>query len=201
MSKRSRSKGRCELGEERGKRSKYEKELKNLSRPMLSPFRTKTCKYFLRDSFCVIHLDVWVGRPTSMRCQHHHHVPTPQTGKHFTLLARYLLKAHSSQWDHEYGRPANAHGVSTTWPGNLTPPAPIDEHEFPTTRRRADPGSPLLQHAREESDARASVHHSEREGTHRSRYLLAPGHLEQDVEVRAKNMSGHGSLKGKTSRR
>ena len=182
------------------KEVKMRRNLKKLSRPMLSPFRTNTCKYFLRDSFRVIHVDA--GPQTDLNALSASSSRSNSTnGQALHVTGHLPPDSALCTVDHEYGRPANAHGVSTSWPGNLTPPAPIDEHEFPTTLRRADPGSPLLQQAREESDARASVHHSEREGTHRSRYLSAPGHPEQDVEVRANNMSGHGSLKGKTSRR
>ena len=42
-----------------------------------------------------------------------------------------------------------------------------------------------------------SVYHSEREG--HIAHVTCRGHPEQDVEVRAKNKSGHGSLKGKIS--
>ena len=75
--------------------------------------------------------------------------------------------AYSARWDHEYGRLAinstrtleAEHGWCFDTSCHST-----DEHEFPATPRRADPGPPLLQQAREESDARASVYHSEREG-------------------------------------
>ena len=101
-------------------------------------------------------------------------------------------EAHTAQWDHEYGRLAinsPRTGYEPNMAGNLTP---LATHHTNTSSRRpslcahtstndaptltmstsnnfephqAVPASPLHQQLRKESDARASVYHSEREDT------------------------------------